>query len=114
MLICSDTTEKEKNTVRNFISAIYYELDTFYCSQNNKNITEIIWTDGPSSELKKCIVAFLEECSWKCKKNFHWKYFAISHGKRVVNGVGGKPKSTVQTIISSIIIIIIIIIIMLQ
>ena len=58
MLIYTDTTEKEKNTVRNFISAIYDEFDRN--SQNNKNITEIIWTDGPSSELKnKSMVAFL-------------------------------------------------------
>ena len=58
MLICSDTTEKEKNAVRNFITAVYDEFDS--SSQNNKNITEIIWTDGPSSEFKnKCMVTFL-------------------------------------------------------
>ena len=96
MLICSDTTEKEKNTVRNFISAIYYKLDP--SSQNNKNITEIIWTEGPSSEFKnKYMVAFLQELSSKHNKNFHWKYFATSHGKGVVDGVDGKAKSTVQT-----------------
>ena len=50
MLICLDTMEKrKKNTVGNFISKVY-ELDS--SSQNNKNITEITWTNGPSSELK--------------------------------------------------------------
>ena len=41
--------ERKKNTVENFITKVY-ELDP--SSQNNKTITEIIWTDGPSSELK--------------------------------------------------------------
>lgn len=47
------------------------------------------------------MVAFLQELTSEYYKNFHWEYFATSHRKGVVDGVGGKAKSTVLRIISS-------------
>ena len=81
MLVCSDTTEKEKNTVRNFISEVYDEFDS--CSRNKKNITEIIWTDGPSLEFKnKYMVAFIQELSSKYKKKIPLETFCHFTWKR--------------------------------
>ena len=31
-----------------------------------------------------------------CKTPFTWKYFANSHRKGIVDGIGGRPKSLVQ------------------
>ncbi|GBN18111.1 hypothetical protein AVEN_73462-1 [Araneus ventricosus] len=34
----------------------------------------------------------LQNLSIKFKKAFHWKYFAMAHGKGVMDGIGGKAK----------------------
>ena len=47
------------------------------------------------------MVAFLLKFTSKYNKNFHWKYFATSHGKEIVDGVSGKAKSTIKTTIFS-------------
>lgn len=38
----------------------------------------------------------LYNLSQKYQKDFSWKYFATSHGKGVVDGVGGRAKSLVR------------------
>ena len=53
-------------------------------------------TDGPSSELKnKYMVQLLRIFSHKFHKAFAWKYFATSHGRGPVDGIGGNAKSLV-------------------
>lgn len=62
-----------------------------------KNVEEVIWTDGPSSEFKNRFMAhLLQELSTKYKKIFKWKFFATSHGKGIVDGIGGRAKSIVR------------------
>lgn len=52
------------------------------------------WT---SSEFKnKYCVEIIRRLSEKYNKPFTWKYFATSHGKGVVDGVGGNCKSIVR------------------
>lgn len=57
----------------------------------------IIFSDGPSSEFKnKFCMKILYDLSQKFQKDFSWKCFATSHGKSVVDGVGGRAKSLVR------------------
>lgn len=99
-LICSDTSEKEKNTVKAFIEKMYQEIRPN--ATENNYFEEIIWTDGPSSEFKNRYMAMLlQDLSIKYKKTFHWKYFATAHGKGVVDGIGGKAKCLVQNAVMS-------------
>ena len=57
----------------------------------------IIWSDNPSSEFKNKLTRHLmESLSKKYAKPFMWRFSATSHRKGVVDGVGGKVKSTVR------------------
>ena len=47
------------------------------------------------------MVRLLEVLAQKYKRNFTWKYFATSHGKGIVDGVGGSAKSIVRTAVMS-------------
>ena len=66
------------------------------------NVTEVIWTDGPSSEFKNRYMAyFLQVLSKRYNKPFCWKYSATSHGKGVVHGIDGRAKSIVRAAVMS-------------
>ena len=100
-LICSDTKDKEKNTVTAFVNHLY-DKELVPGSAAMQGIEEVIWTDGPSSEFKnRFMAAFLKQLSGKYNKTFTWKYFATSHGKGVVNGIGGRAKSLVRSAVMS-------------
>ena len=52
-----------------------------------------IWSDGPSSQFKNKFIA--NTLPWLCEKhsvNIEWHFFATSHGKGCVDGVGGTIK----------------------
>lgn len=92
-LICSDTPEKGKNAIYAFVKALYETIP-----QNDAIQIETIFTDGPSSEFKnKYMIKVLNNLSNLYGKQFEWKYFATSHGKGVVDGIGGRAKSLVRT-----------------
>ena len=57
----------------------------------------IVYSDGPSSEFKNKFITgkLLFLLSDKLKRNAQWKYFATSHGKGVVDGIGGAAKARV-------------------
>ena len=58
---------------------------------------DVIFTDGPSSELKnRYCMKLLRSISEKQQREVSWKYFVTSHGKGVVDGIGGKAKSLVR------------------
>ena len=80
--------------------AIEKFLDHFYENEIPKDESvekEIIWLDGLSSEFKnKFMRHLMETLSKKHAKLFMWKFSATSHGKGVVDGVGGKVKSMVR------------------
>lgn len=62
-----------------------------------------IWSDGPSSQFKnRFIVSILPDL--KARYNLSkltWNYFATSHGKGPVDGVGGSIKRTVRDAVMS-------------
>ncbi len=92
-LICSDTKDKDKDTIAAFIFALY-ENHLFPSDQVDE---EIIWSDGPTSEFKnKFTMKLLHQLSSQFQKQFSWKFSATSHGKGVVDGIGGRAKSLVR------------------
>ena len=96
-LVCSDTKNKDKNTIFTFIDFLYNNI--FNTEQPNieKPSEEVIWSDGPASEFKNRYMAkVLNLLSQKYGRTFSWKYFATSHGKGVVDGVGGNVKRLVR------------------
>ena len=55
-----------------------------------------IWSDSPSSQFKNWLmVAAVPLLERKFKKAIVWNYFATSHGKGPVDGIGGALKQTV-------------------
>ena len=96
VLICSDTKNKDKTTVSTFINFIY---DNIICVKPDDNYQEIIWSDGPVPEFKnRFMVHTIQKLSKKHNKKWAWKYTATSHGKGVVDGVGGRAKSLVKVL----------------
>ncbi|KAG1651824.1 hypothetical protein GQR58_026730 [Nymphon striatum] len=66
--------------------------------QSDEKITnEIIWSDGPSSEFKnKFTMQILKDLGEKLGKSFTWKFSATSHGKGIIDGIGGRAKYLVR------------------
>ena len=65
--------------------------------------TEIIWSDGSSSELKNQFMQqLIEDLSLQYKKKIIWKFSATSHGKSVVEDMGGNVKLKVRCKVMSI------------
>lgn len=92
-VICSDTKNKDKDTIFVFLDFFYREI----IKENPEISEEVIWSDGPSSEFKnKYMVKTLQLLTQKHNRTFMWKYFATSHGKGVVDGVGGNIKRLVR------------------
>jgi len=56
-----------------------------------------IWSDGPSSQFKnKYIAALIPVLQDKFKVQIIWNYFATSHGKGCVDGIGATVKTIVR------------------
>ena len=88
-LTVSDLRDNRKDTATVFIDFLY----------NHFGVTEAIediWSDRPTSKFKnKFMVKFLQPLSQKYNQQFSWKYFATSHGKGIVDGIGRRAKSLV-------------------
>ncbi|XP_063219011.1 uncharacterized protein LOC134529157 [Bacillus rossius redtenbacheri] len=96
-LICSDSKNKDKDTIFVFLEFLYSEI--FKCDRNSDRNpkSEIIWSDGPSAEFKNnYMVKTIGYLAEKFRKPFTWKYFATPHGKGVVDGIGGNVKRLVR------------------
>lgn len=94
-LICSDTKDKGKNTVYVFLMHLFDIMSQFTSAAGDTK--DVIFTDGPSSEFKnRYCMKLLRSISKKQQREVSWKYFATSHGKGVVDGIGGKAKSLVR------------------
>ncbi|KAG1714416.1 Mitochondrial coenzyme A transporter SLC25A42 [Nymphon striatum] len=86
---------KEKDTVYTFINRLYEHIVKDVPASDE--VGDIIFSDGPSSEFKnRFCMKILYDLAQKFQKDFSWKYFATSHGKGVVDGVGGRAKSLVR------------------
>ena len=93
MIICTDYKSKDKFSNGVFFQKLYDQV----ISKSEEVEEEIIWSDGPTSEFKnKFMVHLLAFLSEKHGKKFLWKFSATSHGKGVVDGVGGNVKSAVR------------------
>ena len=92
-LFCTNYKNKDKFSNRVFLEYLYkHEIPT-----DETVSQEIIWSDGPTSEFKNQYTRkLLQTLSGKYNKEFVWKFSAMSHGKGVVDGVGGNVKSTVR------------------
>ena len=96
-LICSDTKCKNMSSTWAFLDHIYKELIDM-SDDKSKNMEEVIWSDGPTSEFKnRFMVQVCLYLSERYKKPWTWKFSATSHGKGVVDRIGGKAKSLVRT-----------------
>ena len=94
MVIVSDYMSHDKYAVITFLKLIILELET-----KHKHFDEIVFfSDGASSQFKQkyllCALIHL-------KRNITWEYFATSHGKGAVDGIGGVVKRTVSTAVLS-------------
>ena len=85
-VIVSDNIQHDKMSIIPFMS-------TLLC-QFPKTVKKInIWSDGPSSQFKnRFIVAVLPLLQQLSKKTITWNYFASSHRKEAVYGIGGTIK----------------------
>ena len=84
---------KDKFSTGMFVEILYRD----YILPNQNILEEIIWSDGPSSEFKyQFMHLFIEKLSTEYKKPFSWKFSATSQRKGVVDGVGGRIKSSVH------------------
>ena len=91
-LICTDYKGNDKFSKGKFIEYLYG--NEFL--NDGKVLNEVIWSDGPTTEFKnKFMRQLIQDLSLKYSKPFTWKFAATSHGKGVVDGVGGKVKSTI-------------------
>ena len=92
-VICANYKGKDKFAIGKFLDHLYENE----FPEDESVEKEIIWLDGLSSEFKnKFIRHLMETLLKKYVKPFMWKFSATSHGKGVVDGVGGKVKSMVR------------------
>ena len=79
-----------KNSVMTFLDTLLSKL----LSSNVKLLH--IWSDGPASQFKnKFVAAALPWLAERRSVDFQWHYFATSHGKGCVDGIGGTVKHEV-------------------
>lgn len=88
-VIVSDNLTHSKDTIIAYLDRLFDEIPA--------EITEVsIWSDGPSSQFKnKYVAASLPVLETKHQKHIRWNYFATSHGKGPVDGIGGALKRLV-------------------
>lgn len=89
-VLVSDNIDHTKNTIVAYMDRLLEELSL-------KSIEEVnIWSDGPSSQFKnKFIAESIKILEKKHGKKIIWNYFATSHGKGPVDGIGGSIKRQV-------------------
>ena len=89
-VVVSDDLTHTKSSIVTFLDALATKL-------LSKNVHTLhVWTDGPSSQFKnRFIVAILPWLAKKFDIDIHWHYFATSHGKGCVDGIGGMVKRMV-------------------
>ena len=96
-LVVTHSQDKGKDSVYVFMMKL---IKLFPSLGSNAKL--VIYTDGPSSEFKnKFMVKFLSDIANQIGGTAEWKYFATSHGKGVVDGIGGSAKSLVRTKVMS-------------
>ena len=79
----TDLTDHTKTTI-----VVYLEYLLNIYAVHGSNI--LLWSDGPRSQFKNRFMArFMEMSEENHASNIRWNFFATSHGKGAVDGVGG-------------------------
>lgn len=88
-VIASDNLTHAKETLLAYVDYLLEDLP--------KTVKIInVWSDGPSSQFKnRFIAAALPSLQCRHDLNIQWHYFATSHGKGPVDGIGGSVKRQV-------------------
>jgi hypothetical protein len=90
-VIVSDDLAHEKTSIAVFVNTAVEK----FILQSHKNIEQIfVFSDGPRSQFRN---KFMSHFLGKMSKNvfLQWNFFAASHGKGPVDGVGGTVKRVV-------------------
>lgn len=89
----SDNTDHSKKTIVAYLYKIFCKLP--------KNIKRLkIWSDGPSAQFKnKFIASILTLFEGLFPLRIVWNYFATSHGKGCVDGLGAVAKHRVRRMV---------------
>ena len=94
-ILASDNLIHGKETIGPYID---YLLSTF--PKSIKTVS--LWSDGPPSQFKnKFIVSLIPVLEKKYDISIRWNYFATSHGKGPVDGIGGSVKRQVWNAVRS-------------
>lgn len=90
IIIASDNLDHSKHTIVAYIDKLLEEVPS-----EVENVS--LWSDGPRSQFKnRFIAASLGILQRRHKTNITWNYFATSHGKGPVDGIGGATKRQVR------------------
>ena len=92
IILISDDLDHSKVSVYAFMGHLFRHLKS-----THEGITTInIFSDGPSSQFKQKYL-FSNLSSWEEEYDLilKWNFFATSHGKGVVDGIGGTVKRAV-------------------
>jgi hypothetical protein len=90
--VVSDDLRHDKDQVLIYLERILNEVEAI----GDQYSEIVIFSDGAVSQFKnKFIVAAMRFLSRKILKVIRWEYFATSHGKGAVDGIGGKVKRIV-------------------
>lgn len=91
IVIASDNIVHSKDTIIAYLDMLLEMIP-------NSVTSLLIWSDGPASQFKnRFIAAAMISLQKKHKINIHWNFFATSHGKGPVDGIGGAVKRYVWT-----------------
>lgn len=89
-VLVSDNLVHTKDTIVPFLCKVLHKLP--------KPLKVLkIWSDGPSSQFKnKYIAAIIPHLEKRFNIKIIWNYFATSHGKGCIDGIGAKVKCIVR------------------
>ena len=97
-VIVSDDLKHDKTSVAVFMCKVVNDL----VKGRHPNITRVwIFSDGPSSQFKNRYIAHFLHLLQGQGLNIQWNYFATSHGKGAVYGIGGTVKRMVWNAVST-------------
>lgn len=91
LVIVSDYLSRDKYAVHTFLQDILIEIEVHY----GRKFKEIVFfSDGAASQFKQKY--HLNNMTHLQCENIQWKFFATSHGKGPVDGIGGELKRRVK------------------
>ena len=97
--IVSDDRRHDKRSITVFMGRVLNGI----IKEANPAVARVdVFSDGPSSQFKnKFVASFLSGLKARTGLNVKWHYFATSHGKGAVDGIGGTVKRSVWTLVST-------------